>query len=114
MAAQVNLDPEHGRVLSSTIVALSDGTIIEAVQESYNACVALGDNNMTDSYKEKFARIEAYYNDTFVPAVNAAKRSLEEYTDFAEYVKNLQMDSTITEGDIGTHQGNNYDAARSL
>ena len=114
MAGLVNLKPEYGTELASTLVQITDGQTLDTIQELYNACMALGDNNLSEGMRAKFMSIQDTYNSLVVPAVNKVKQSLEEYTDFATYVKGLSVDSKAAEVDIGTHAGNNYDAAMQL
>ena len=110
----MNLNPEVGQQLSDTLCSLLDKSALEVISQAYHAAISIGDNTLADAMKEKFNNIQNHYNEVVVPSVNAVKQSFTEFTDFANYLKNLQVDSKVADLDIGTHQGNNYEEAMSL
>lgn len=112
--AAIQLKPEIGTELASALSQVLDGTAIEVISEAYKASLALGDNAITEQNRDKYMKVQAMYNDTLVPAVQAVQASFGEFTDLAQYTNNLQVDTNVKDVDIGTYEGNQYDAARSL
>lgn len=115
MAATVNLDPQAGVELAGIITQLLDGVVLETVQNMYQAARSMGDeNNLVEGIKAKFMSFQAKYNDELVGNANRVKKSFEEFTDFAEYVAKLQIDSSVKDVEVGQVKPNTYDAAKNL
>lgn len=115
MAGTVNLRPEAGVELATIITQLLDGTVLDVVQNAFQAARTMGDdNNLVEGVKEKFMAFQAKYNDEVVPAANKVKQSFEEFTDFADYVAKLSIDSSVKDVEVGTVKPNSYDAAKNL
>lgn len=115
MAGSVNLKPEAGVELAGIITKLMDGDVLDVVQSAFQAARTMGDDNhLVEGIKEKFMAFQAKYNDEVVPAANKVKTSFEEFTDFAEYVAKLQIDSSVRDVEVGQVKPNTYDAAKNL
>lgn len=115
MADTVNLNPEAGQELATILTSLMDGVILDVVQEGYQAARALGDeNDMVQQISAKFMAFQDKYNNDVVPGSNKAKTHFEEFTDYAEYVKKLQIDSSVKDVEVGQVKPNTYDAAKNL
>lgn len=115
MAGTVNLRPEVGTEAAQLLKDLMDGVILERIASAFQTCRIMGDENpLVQGITEKFNNFQSLYNDTVVPAVNKASKSLEEYTDFATYVARIQVDSSMKDVEVGTVKPNSYDAAKNL
>lgn len=115
MAGSVKLNPEAGVELAGIITNLMDGVVLEVVQNAFQAARTMGDDNhLVEGIKEKFMAFQARYNEQVVPAANKVKQSLEEFTDFADYVAKLQVDSGVKDVEVGAVKPNSYDAAKNL
>lgn len=115
MAGKVNLDPAKGMLLAETLVKFCDQECIEVAQVANEAIRSLGDdNNCGDQLKQKMMNVQNNYNNNLVPAFNAVKAALEEFTDFAEFVSKLQIETTVTQSDVGTVGAGQFDAASRL
>ncbi len=115
MPGTVNLKPEVGTELAAGLSKVLDGTVLEVIQTAYDGIRALGDDNhIVESIKEKFMKIQEKYNGDLVPAANSVKAKFEAYTDYAEYVSKLSIDTGVKDVDVGSVKPNNYDAAKNL
>ena len=115
MAATVKLDPAKGQELAELVTKISDGTILEVVQNAFNACRTMGDDyHLVEGVKEKFIAFQNYYNDNVVPAFNAFKGSAERFTDLADYVSKLQMDTSVKDVEVGSVASDTFNVAGSL
>lgn len=98
----MNLDPEKAPMVIDVIQQVCNGEILDVVVEAYQSVSASGDNNLVSEMKEKFIKIQNYYNDVLLPAMTSCKTNLEEFTDVAKYFANLSVDKTIKTEDIDT------------
>lgn len=115
MAGKVNLDPAKGAELAAILVRYCDVECIEAAQVANDAIRSLGEeNNCGQQLREKMRRIQDNYNNNLVPAFNAAKAAIEEFTDVAEYISKLQIDATVAQSDVPQIAGGQFDAAKNL
>lgn len=115
MAGVINLDPQKGEELVSTLSSILNGTLLEVIQEGYDATLALGEgSSIVESMKENFGRIQTSYNDDVVPAVKAVNVSAEQFTDMAKYVNAAQTANSVKDIEVGKVGANNYDAAMNL
>ena len=115
MAGVVILKPEAGLELADILTKVLDGVVLEKVQMAFDAARSLGDDNhVVEEIKRKFMAFQDKYNNDAVPASNKAKQSFEEFTDFAEYIKKLQVDTGVRDVEVGTVKPNSYDAAKNL
>lgn len=113
--AVVKLDPAKGQELAELITKLGDSQVLEVVQNAYNACRQLGDDNhLVEGVKGKFIAMQNRYNDDIVQALNAFKQSAERFTDLAEHVAKLQMDSNVNQVEVGNVASDTYDVAGQL
>lgn len=111
----IKLNPELGQRLATELTEVFDKKILDAISEEYNAVKKLGeDTTEVQLLKEKFKKFEQYYNDEFVPALNAAKKELEAYTDLSEYMVKIQVNTDVKAVDVGTVAGGAFDAAKQL
>lgn len=95
-----SMDPRLGMEAVQVMEKELNGEILLTVQESYSAVKSLGDNSLVEQMDTKFKKLSDFYNTTYLTALNAVKKNLEEYTDFAEYVSKLQADTNLKTQDI--------------
>lgn len=100
MAEQFNLDPELGTRVSESLTNILNGSILSSISSAYAAMTKQGENNLTEQIKEKFMNIQKFYNDSVVPAMDVVLHNLEEYTDLADYINKLNVDTSIKAEDI--------------
>lgn len=114
MAGRLNLVPEKGEELSSMLQSILNGEVLEAVQDAFAAVTSLGDNNIVDTMRENFNRIQNSYNNDVVPASKAVMDACEQFTDMAKYVNASSTANSVKDVEVGKVQANNYDAAKDL
>lgn len=95
-----NLDPKLGEEAARLMETELNGGILEDVNAAYKAVETLGDNTIIEQMKEKFGNLAAYYNGSYMEALNAVKKNLEEYTDFASFVAKIQSDTSVKNEEI--------------
>ena len=115
MAGTVKLDPAKGLELAEVITRFCDVTVLECAQQAYDAVRTLGDDNhCVEQFKEKFNNFQNKYNADCVPAFDTLKKDCEEFTDAAEYIAKLAIDTSVKGGDVGTVASSGFDAAKNL
>lgn len=115
MAGKVNLDPQKGIELAEILNKFCDQECLELASVAYDAVRSLGDdNNCGEQLKERMRGVEANYNNNLVPAFSSLKAAFEEFTDVADYVAKLGIETKVTASDVGTVGGGQFDAAKSL
>lgn len=110
----ININPALGRDLAETLVKLGDKTILETVQNGYEAIGAMGDNHVTDELKQKFKTLEQRYNDELLPTLRNFATLLGEESDFAEYFNKLQTEQNVSSTDAGQIQTGQFNPATAL
>ncbi len=115
MAGKINLDPQKGVELAELLTKFCDSEVQELAQQAYDAARSLGDDNhLVEEYKGKMAHFQDNYNNNLVPAFASFKAALEEYTDVAEYIAKLGIDTGVADSDVGSVGSGQFDAARNL
>lgn len=115
MAGIVNLDPQKGVELAEILTKFCDHEVQEVAQQIYDAMRSLGDDNhIVDELKAKMARFQDEYNNNVVPASTSMKAAFEEFTDVAEHVSKLAINTSVKATDVGTVGAGQFDAARNL
>lgn len=115
MAGQVNLDPAKGVELAELLTKFCDTEVQDLAQRDYDAIRSLGDDNhCVEEFTTKMNGFQNNYNNTLVPAFDSVKQALEEFTDIAEYISKLAIDTGIADSDVGTVAAGTFDAARQL
>lgn len=115
MAGKINLDPAKGVELAEVLTKFCDQEVQERAQAAYDAARSLGDDNhLVEEYKAKMAKFQDNYNNNLVPAFASFKAALEEYTDVAEYIAKLGIDTGVKDSDVGSVGAGQFDAARNL
>lgn len=108
------LDPKLGEEAVQTLETELNGAILEDVSAAYKAVETLGDNTIIDQMKEKFGALANFYNGPYITALEAIKTNLLEYTDFAEFVSKMQVDTSVKTEDIDPVKDAGFGDAASL
>ncbi len=114
MAATVNLDPQKGVELAEILTNYFDKDSLELVQSMYDAMKNMGDNNCTEHFKERFGKLQDWYNSDAVPGNLSTRTAFDEYTDVSTHIKNLSVNTAVSDAEVGTMASGTFDAARNL
>lgn len=114
MAGTVNLDPQAGADLAIILAKFANEEMMEVAQLGYAAVECVGDNNCIDAFKERFGKFKDNFDNNVLPALSDLKAAMEEYTDVAEYISKLSIETSVTGSDVGTISAGGFDAARNL
>ena len=115
MAGVVHLDPEKGTELAEILTKFCDQEVQEVAQTIYDAMKSLGeDNHIVEELKAKMGKFQDNYNQSLVPASASMKTAFEEFTDVAESIAKLGIDTGVASSSVGTITSGQFDAARSL
>lgn len=95
MAEKFNLDPELGTRVSENLLKILNGDVTNSISTAYIAMTKQGENNLTEQFKKKFINIQNFYNDSVIPAMAAVQTNLDEYTDLANYMNKIEIDTSI-------------------
>ena len=113
--AQIKLDPEKGVDLATALTKFCDEQVLDTMQSMYDAVRTLGDDNhCVEQIKEKMVAAQNHYNSVLVPAFDSGKKAFEEFTDVAEYVAKLNIDTSVSSAGASTVSSGSFDAMRNL
>ena len=91
----MKLNPEIGTELAGSLRKCTNGSIIEVIQDGYNAVSCCGEGPIVEGVKEKFQHLSQEYNNTFLPAAEKVLHDLEEFTDVADFLKKLSVNTSV-------------------
>ena len=91
----MKLNPETGATLAKSLRDCTDGTIIDVIQAGYTAISHVGEGPIVDGAKEKFQHLSREYNESFLPAAEKVLHDLEEFTDVADYLSKLSVNTGV-------------------
>ena len=111
----VKFDPAKGQEAAEVVTKYCDEIVQETANLAYEAIKALGeDNHIVEELKQKMVAFQSTYNDGLVPAFNSGNKAFNEFTDMAEYISKLDIDTSVAQADVGTVQSGMFDAAMHL
>lgn len=113
--ANLVFDPKKGQEAADTLTAICNGEAQDVIVELYTSVKALGeDNPIVDAPLAALKKIEAYFNDQFVPHANAIKEHFMEYAELSAAIQNTQAAATRDGEDLGQVADTTYNAAAVL
>lgn len=111
----MNLSPKQGEQVAQMTEAILNGKVLDIVRFSHDCTMVLGENNhMVEEYRKEFKNLSDVYNGTILEQSKLFRDNMTAFTDFADYISKLSVDTSVKIEDVGSVQGNNYDLARSL
>lgn len=100
MAGMINLDPAKGQEVAEMLTKLCDGEMLSVAQTIHDAVQTMGDdNNIVIQIGDKLHNFQDKYNSECVDAFNSLKAGLEKFTDIAEYISKVQVDTSVKVGE---------------
>lgn len=113
--AVMNIKPEVGTELATTMNQLLNGQVLDVISEVYQAVKEVaGESTMMDSISASFQKLQNFYNNDVLGNVHNLQKGLQEYTDYATYLTKVSAADSVHEKDVGGVTQNQYDACASI
>lgn len=113
--ANLVFDPKKGQEAADALVSVCNGSAVESIVSLYGIVKSLGeDNPIVDTPAADLKKIEAYFNEEFVPAANAIQGHFMEYAELAAMIQSTEAAKVAEGEDMGQIGDTTYDAAKNL
>ena len=110
--AVINLDPQLGRDLISTVSDLCDGIVNEMAAKAFEHVQLLGQNATTAEFEEKFMNFQSQYNGKIFPAFTTVQDTFKEHTNYAELQEQMKIDQSVSTAASGMQAAEGLGAVR--